>query len=151
MPQNRYGSPYIELTETSYIVGGGYISSIEYKGKGYFSGKSHSFKAIVTPDPSAFSAASTPSPTGKDHIIEGLWHQTSKDNRTGTEFHDVQGPKEEVTAVGGLPGGEMGEFETRKLWDAVARGIREGDYEAASREKSKIEACCNIPQYSTQC
>ena len=31
-----YGSPYIELAETSYIIGGGHISLIEYKGKGYF-------------------------------------------------------------------------------------------------------------------
>ncbi|RDB15413.1 Protein KES1 [Hypsizygus marmoreus] len=29
-----YGSPYIELTDTSYIVGGGYVSTIEFKGKG---------------------------------------------------------------------------------------------------------------------
>ncbi|RDB15739.1 Protein KES1, partial [Hypsizygus marmoreus] len=28
-----YGSPYIELTDTSYIVGGGYVSTIEFKGK----------------------------------------------------------------------------------------------------------------------
>lgn len=42
-----YGSPYIELAETSHIIGGGYVTSIEYKGKGYFSGKSHSFKATV--------------------------------------------------------------------------------------------------------
>ncbi|RDB19614.1 Protein KES1 [Hypsizygus marmoreus] len=29
-----YGLPYIELTDTSYIVGGGYVSTIEFKGKG---------------------------------------------------------------------------------------------------------------------
>ncbi len=44
--------------------------------------------------------------------------------------------KEEVT-VGTLD--VMHEFESRKLWQHVARGIREGDYEGASREKSKIE------------
>ncbi|KAH8923228.1 hypothetical protein BT69DRAFT_1334038 [Atractiella rhizophila] len=44
-----YGSPYIELADTSYIQGSnGILSTIEYKGKGYFSGKSHSFKATIS-------------------------------------------------------------------------------------------------------
>ncbi|KAL4256184.1 OSBP family protein [Pleurotus pulmonarius] len=139
-----YGSPYIELCETSYIVGGGYVSTVEYKGKGYFSGKSHSFKASVTPAPGA---------PGREHVIEGLWHATSKFVKGGVsgrgDFHDVSGPKEEVTVVAGggdggdggdtAPEGEMGEFETRKLWRLVAKGIREGDFESASREKGRIE------------
>ena len=58
-------------------------------------------------------------------------------------FHDVSDetgiPKVEVTAVGGGSDGEMGEFETRKLWKDVADGIREGDFEKASREKGRIE------------
>ncbi|TFK69778.1 Oxysterol-binding protein [Pluteus cervinus] len=134
-----YGSPYVELAENSYVVGGGYISSIEYKGRGYFSGKSHTFKAITTPDSSAFASSSKPIPTGREHITEGTWHEESKFTKTGVEFHNVHGPKEEVTVIGGVSGGEMGEFETRNLWSAVAKGIKEGDYEAASREKSKIE------------
>ena len=51
-------------------------------------------------------------------------------------FTDVQGPKEEVTVA---PVEEQNEWESRKLWNLVAKGIREGDYESASREKSKIE------------
>ncbi|THV02659.1 Oxysterol-binding protein [Dendrothele bispora CBS 962.96] len=128
-----YGSPYIELAETSYIVSQKYVCTIEYKGKGYFSGKSHSFKATLTPAPGA---------SGKDHVVEGLWHTTSKYSsgpRSGKDFHDVNGPKEEVKAVGGESSGEMGDFETRKLWSLVAKGIREGDFETASKEKSKIE------------
>ena len=35
----------------------------------------------------------------------------------------------------------MGDFETRKLLALVAKGIREGDFETASREKSQIEVC----------
>ncbi|KAK7443572.1 Oxysterol-binding protein 4 [Stygiomarasmius scandens] len=128
-----YGSPYIELAETSYIISKTHVCSIEYKGKGYFSGKSHSFKASLSPAPGT---------SGKDHVIEGLWHMTSKyisGPRNGKDFHDVTGPKEEVTAIGGENSGEMGEFETRKLWSLVAKGIREGDFETASKEKSKIE------------
>lgn len=67
---------------------------------------------------------------------EGVWHETSQDLDTGDIFTDVTSPKEEVT-VG--PVDQMDEFESRKLWQHVARGIREGDYETASKEKSKIE------------
>ncbi|KAH9916255.1 Oxysterol-binding protein [Epithele typhae] len=122
-----YGSPYIELAETSYIQSSsGWLSTIEYKGKGYFSGRSHSFKALLT------------SP-GSSHPVkkyEGVWHEVSKDLDTGETFTDVTSAKEEVT-VGTVE--EMHEFESRRLWQHVARGIREGDYELASREKSKIE------------
>ncbi len=99
---------------------------IEYKGKGYFSGRSHSFKAVLTPPGSSTAAKK----------YEGVWHETSKDLDTGETFTDVTTPKEEVT-VGPLE--NMHDFESRKLWQHVARGIREGDYDAASREKSKIE------------
>lgn len=34
---------------------------------------------------------------------------------------------------------DMDSWESRKLWRYVAKGIREGDFETASREKSKIE------------
>ncbi|KAJ7468621.1 hypothetical protein FB451DRAFT_1256795 [Mycena latifolia] len=128
-----YGSPYIELCEHSYIVGGGFVGVIEYKGKGYFSGKSHSFKATLTPQPGMGGAAT------KEIVVEGLWHQHSKFIAGGNgPFHDVSAPKEEVQAIGGN-GGEMGEMETRKLWELVAKGIREGDFETASREKTRIE------------
>jgi len=127
-----YGSPYIELAETNYIAGSsGWLSTIEYKGKGYFSGKSHTFKASLTP-PSSLSHASL-------HVVEGTWHTMSKDNLTGEVFHDVRGPKEEVHVRGGGSNGEQGDFESRKLWAGVAKGIREGDFETASREKCRIE------------
>ena len=56
--------------------------------------------------------------------------------QTGEVFVDVTGPKEEVTVK---PIEEQGEWETRKLWELVAKGIRTGDYELASREKTKIK------------
>lgn len=127
-----YGSPYIELAETSYIQSStGWLSTIEYKGKGYFGGKSHQFKAVLTP----------PGSNNAKRTFEGLWHTTSKDVKTSEVFTNVEGPKEEVT-VASLE--EMNEWESRKLWQFVAKGIREGDFETASREKSKIEvsSCC---------
>jgi len=69
-------------------------------------------------------------------MIEGQWHIQTKDTKTGKVFTDVTSPKEEVTAG---PMEQMEEFESRKLWGLVSQGIREGDYETASREKSKIE------------
>jgi hypothetical protein len=131
-----YGAPYIELTEQSYVVGGGFVGVIEYKGKGYFSGKSHSFKATLTPQPGMGGSAT------KEIVIEGLWHQNSHFVTGGHgPFHDVSAPKEEVTAVGGESGGKMGPMETRKLWELVSKGIRESDFETASREKTRIEVC----------
>ncbi|TFK19365.1 Oxysterol-binding protein [Coprinopsis marcescibilis] len=156
-----YGSPYIELIDTSYIIGEGFVSLIEYKGKGYFSGKSHSFKATVTPAgadvpavPASGSAGGLSSWYGggsksnsstslalKEHVIEGTWHETSSWTKGPNKgkFHDVSAHKEEAVPVGGEADKTMGEFETRKLWTLVAKGIREGDFELASKEKSRIE------------
>ncbi|KAJ7041182.1 hypothetical protein C8F04DRAFT_1080474 [Mycena alexandri] len=129
-----YGAPYIELTEHSNIVGDGFVGVVEYKGKGYFSGKSHTFKATLTPQPGMGGAAT------KEIVVEGLWHQNSKIVTGGHgPFHDVSAPKEEVTAVGGEARGEMGPMETRKLWELVSKGIREGDFDTASKEKTRIE------------
>ncbi|KAI0277804.1 Oxysterol-binding protein [Russula aff. rugulosa BPL654] len=125
-----YGSPYIELTDTSYIQSStGWLSTIKYQGKGYFSGKSHSFKADLTPPIGSGSGFHPCS-------FEGQWNTTSKDLRTGVVFTDVTGPKEEVTV---RPVEEQGEWETRALWFKVAKGIRESDFETSAREKSRIE------------
>jgi hypothetical protein len=122
-----YGKPYIELADSSYISAStGWLASIDYKGKGYFSGKAHSFKATLAPAPGAHAK----------HTYEGEWHTSSKETKTGAPFHDVSAPKEEVTT---LPLAEQGEWESRKLWEKVAAGIRSGDYDVAAREKSKIE------------
>ncbi|KAG2072030.1 Oxysterol-binding protein [Suillus decipiens] len=123
-----YGSPYIELAETSYIQSStGWLSTIEYKGKGYFSGKSHTFKATLTPPPHVHTSP---------HVIEGTWHTTSKEMHSGATFHDVTSLKEEITVA---PVEEQGEWESRKLWYGVAKGIREGDFESAATFKGKIE------------
>ncbi|KAG8935848.1 Oxysterol binding protein [Tulasnella sp. 419] len=128
-----YGSPYIELTDSSYIASSaGWVANIDYKGKGYFGGKSHQFKANVFGPGVDSAGTATPK-----HVIDGLWHEVSKTNNgKGEVFTDVRGPKEEVTVK---PIEEQGEWESRNLWQHVGKGIRTGDFEAASREKSKIE------------
>jgi len=125
-----YGSPYIELAETSYIQSSsGWLSTIKYQGKGYFSGKSHTFKADLTPPIGAGSAF-------KSSSFEGQWNTTSKDTRTSAVFTNVNGPKEEVTV---RPVEDQGEWESRALWCKVAKGIRESDFDTAAREKGRIE------------
>lgn len=56
--------------------------------------------------------------------------------QTGAPFTDVTGPKEEVTVK---EVEDQDEWESRRLWRWVAKGIRDGDFDTASREKSKIE------------
>lgn len=128
-----YGSPYTELADTSHIIGGGYIVTLEYKGKGYFSGKSHSFKATVMPMP-GHGGQGKP-----DVVVEGTWHENSKFTKGAVgSFHDADDHvKEEVVPLKWTE--EAGELETRKLWHLVAKGIREGNFELASQEKSRIE------------
>ena len=46
-----------------------------------------------------------------------------------------------------MPIEEQDEWESRKLWCLVAKGIREGDFETASREKSKIEVIISFSQF----
>jgi hypothetical protein len=60
---------------------------------------------------------------------------------SGMTFHDVNGPKIEVT-VKSIE--EQGEWESRKLWGKVSKGIREADFESASKEKGRIEVCDDL-------
>ena len=34
---------------------------------------------------------------------------------------------------------QQGEFESRRLWEKVARGIKSGNYDEAAKEKTRIE------------
>ncbi|KAL7420715.1 Oxysterol-binding protein 4 [Cryptotrichosporon argae] len=121
-----WGSPYIELVESSAIQSStGYTSVIDYKGKGYFSGKAHSFKATLQHK-------------GKSvQTYEGQWTGVSTiGGPKGATFLDASSPKEEVVVK---PVDQQGEWESRKLWLKVAQGIKSGNYDEAGREKSRIE------------
>jgi len=56
--------------------------------------------------------------------------------KDGRIFTDVTGPRTEII-VSDIS--DQDPMETRRLWSDVAKGIRTGDFELASREKSKIE------------
>ncbi|WWC67438.1 uncharacterized protein I206_101346 [Kwoniella pini CBS 10737] len=122
-----WGSPYIELTDTNAIQSStGLTAQIDYKGKGYFTGKSHSFKAVIS------------NGSGKAvQNYEGVW--TGKSHIGGSKgplFLDTAGHKEEVTVK---DVSEQTEWESRKLWVNVAKGIRTGNYDEAGKDKTKIE------------
>jgi hypothetical protein len=68
---------------------------------------------------------------------EGQWTGISNVGSTkGPVFLDTSAPKEEVTVK---PIEEQGEWESRRLWDKVAKGIRTGNYDIAGQEKNRIE------------
>lgn len=68
---------------------------------------------------------------------EGQWTGNSYiGKKNGQLFLDTNEAKEEVTVK---PIEEQGEWESRKLWEKVAKGIRGQNYDEAGREKSRIE------------
>ena len=40
-----------------------------------------------------------------------------------------------------MPIDQQGEWESRRLWEKVAKGIRTGNYDAAAVDKTRIEVC----------
>lgn len=129
-----FGSPYIELTEASYIHSStGLLATVQYSGKGYFSGKPHTYNATVVKD----SAPSTP-------LLEvgGDWSGVSHVKRgtllsPNTVFWDANAtPRAEVSVA---PIDAQGPQESRRVWKTVAEGIRTGNYDLASKDKSRIE------------
>lgn len=144
-----WGSPYIELVETNAIQSStGFTaqvrrfipypmpadSQIDYKGRGWVSGKAHTFKAVLTKTDSKKSL----------QTYEGQWTGTSHiGGSKGPIFLDTSsGAKEEVT-VAALDA--QGPWESRRLWDKVAKGIKGANYDLAGAEKSRIEVSLTAP------
>lgn len=129
-----WGSPYIELSGVSHISSSsGYLATINYSGKGYFSGKAHTYKATVSP---------SSKPTHPLYTIEGEWSGkssfkgSSPDGKKDATFWDASVDREEISVK---PVEEQGPMESRKVWEKTADGIRSQNYEAASKDKSRIE------------
>ena len=128
-----FGSPYIELTDSSYIYSStGMHAKIHYSGRGYFSGKAHSFQATV----------SAPSSSKPILQAQGIWSGKSTVTEgtvlpVGSVFWDADAQKRDEVHV--KPLDQMGEYESRRLWQHVSHGIRTGNYDLASKDKSRIE------------
>ncbi|GAA5862048.1 hypothetical protein JCM8547_001569 [Rhodosporidiobolus lusitaniae] len=130
-----YGSPYVELSETSYIQAShGLTSTIKYSGKGWLSGASHSHTTTV-------SAGVSGSPI---YTLDGTWVgetkfvKPSKGGVEGRPFLDA-GREGLRTGVSVKPIEEQGEYESRRAWKDVASGIRSGDFDKASVAKTALE------------
>lgn len=129
-----WGAPYIELGGVTHICSSsGYLATINYSGKGYFSGKPHTFKANI-------SLANQPSHAL--YSVEGDWSNVSKfkgsgpDGSKDAQFWDAATQREEITVK---DISEQGPMESRKVWQATADGIRTQNYDAASKDKSRVE------------
>jgi hypothetical protein len=68
---------------------------------------------------------------------EGTWTGTSSvGSSKGQLFLDAAAPKEEVTVK---PIEAQGEWESRRLWASVAKGIKTANYDEAAKDKTRIE------------
>lgn len=126
------GSPYIELANNSYIHSStGLLASIHYSGKGYFSGKAHSFEAHVTDASQNTVLEVAGNWSGLSHVTKGTLLPID------SVFLDANAePREEISVK---PIEAQDAYESRRLWKVVAQGIRSGNYDVASRDKSRIE------------
>ncbi|PWN38645.1 Oxysterol-binding protein [Ceraceosorus guamensis] len=127
-----WGAPYIELSGANHIISStGYAATINYTGKGYFSGKAHSFKASIAPTSKLDAVL---------YSAEGEWSGVSKWKKAppgqDSVFWDANNDRREVQVQ---PLEKQGKMESRKVWEKTAEGIRSGNYDAASKDKSRIE------------
>ncbi|KAK5128499.1 hypothetical protein LTR85_003167 [Meristemomyces frigidus] len=129
------GSPYVELNQSSYIVGSnGFTSRIDYSGKGWVSGTKNSLKAIMYPHGKEKS---------KDDVIykaEGSW--TDEFVIKDAKKHVVEtynAKKEPKTALKVAPIEEQDPLESRRAWKKVADAILKGDMNTTGAEKTVIE------------
>ena len=136
---NRYGSPYVELSDSSVIQGShGLTTTIEYSGKGWVSGKAHTFKAVIAKGPHVSLSNSL-------YTIEGQWNgeshfaKGSPADKIGQLFIDAAGPTNPITVK---PIEEQNEYESRRAWKVVADGIKKGELCSANSRDDSL----GIPQ-----
>ncbi|KAI9635689.1 uncharacterized protein MKK02DRAFT_36807 [Dioszegia hungarica] len=124
-----WGSPYIELVETNAIQSStGFTAQIDYKGRGWVSGKAHTFKATLTQTDHKKSL----------QTYEGQWTGVSHiGGSKGPVFLDTSAGVKEEVSVASLE--QQGPWESRRLWEKVAKGIKGANYDLAGTEKSRIE------------
>jgi len=126
------GAPFVELNKQSYIVSSsGYISKINYSGRGWISGNKNSFTAtIVHKD----------SPKNTLYAADGQWtaafHIKNAEKKEVVSWDPTTHPMPDPRVK---PIEEQDKLESRRAWQKVAEGIRMGDMEVVSREKTIIE------------
>lgn len=134
-----FGSPYVELTDKSFIqASSGYRVGFEYKGKGYISGVAKRFIANITgpKDQSLYTVAGQWSAASTYTAVD-----PAATNARGVKVGDIFAnfDKAERTTIQVKPITEQSDYESRRLWQDVADGIRAGNFEKAQAAKVKIE------------
>ncbi|CAO3639265.1 unnamed protein product [Mucor hiemalis] len=128
-----YAAPYVELIGTTFIqASSGYYATVEYSSRGWISGEKNHFKCLIRKN-------SDP----KDYLykIEGQW--TGKSTLTNFQtkeskpFLDVNSLKPARAKLKPLK--DMGEMESRRIWEKVSEAIRDNDTALAGKEKTIIE------------
>jgi hypothetical protein len=131
-----YGSPFVELNKSSTITStSGYIAKIDYSGKGWMSGKKNSFSATLA----KLGAEKSPL-----YTIEGQWNENfSIKEGSGGKTHKVidtyTASQTPITKLQVAPVEQQDPRESKRAWKMVADGIRRGDMDTVSAQKSKIE------------
>lgn len=131
-----FGAPFVELDGCTHITSStGFTSTIKFSGKGWVSGEKNTVTATV-------------SPTGKEgqdvlYSMSGSWTKE-------LSLYEGQAKKKnlvEVYSAGETPQTELEvapiekqhPLESRRAWSRVAEAIANGDMDATSVEKGKIE------------
>lgn len=126
-------APYVELIGTTFIqASSGYYATVEYSSRGWISGEKNHFKCLIRKN-------SDP----KDYLykIEGQWTGKSTllnyQTKESAPFLDVNSLKPARAKLKPLK--EMGEMESRRIWEKVSEAIRDNDTALAGKEKTIIE------------
>lgn len=127
-------APYVELIGTTCIQAStGYYAFIEYSSRGWISGEKNHFRCVIRKNDG--------DPKEILYRIEGQWSgkstitdYTTKLTEPFLDANTLEPAKAKVK-----PLQDMGEMETRRIWQKVSEAIRNNDMVLAGTEKSVIE------------
>lgn len=129
-----YGTPFVELEKTTRIASStGYIAKIDYSGKGWLSGKKNSFTASLYKE-----SEGEKKPL---YTVDGQWSEgfVIKNTHTKGEVEKYSVSNMNTTPLQLAPLEQQDIFESRRAWKNVAAAIDQGDMDATSLHKSRIE------------
>lgn len=129
-----YGTPFVELEKSTKIASStGYIAKIDYSGKGWLSGKKNTFSAMLYKE-----SEGEKKPL---YTVDGQWSDSFviKNARTKEEVEKYVAKDNKTTPLQLAPIEEQSVWESRRAWKNVAAAIEQGDMDATSAHKSRIE------------
>lgn len=121
------------MNDNSYITSStGFTAKIYYSGKGWVSGKRNSFTAILHQ-------------TGNEkeilYSVSGQWSKAFeiREGIKGDIVETYDAEASPITPLSVAPIEQQSPLESRRAWQKVAQGIREGNMTIVAEEKRKIE------------